>query len=226
MPAVNLSCPKSNCNGMIRATTSSLDQSLICPVCSEVFTFFNVADVRCGTCSSDLQVNLNSETPRVLCEKCGQKNRAPLDRTYAPRRLDEDNSLMYCGRDYFSDHHDEVEIAKRAFARIEKAGNGWFTRKQVKKGIFINRLELEPRPEIAVERLRILHAYCNFKRYEGHSNAKFMGLVPAFASGSPFAELIKNCGLVDIWVRDERLLQELLTFPKVRPFAPRIHTLP
>jgi hypothetical protein len=131
--------------------------------------------------------------------------------------------LQYCGRSRFESLESEVLKGKKMIDSILARGK-WkmlFGKKvQTEKNImFINRLEpmYYPGKKLPIDYLQSYHAICNYRLYEGHENAKFLGVLSQFASSSAF-DIAAKPGLNEIWFSDGRTKGEFETLPQLRKY--------
>jgi hypothetical protein len=231
MNLIWLKCPNKHCTNVISVTCVDSDQLVLCTKCLKAFTFLNLAHTHCPKCSKHLEVPLNITNPIVLCEACGKRYnfQTPIDKSKAvePYKLEEEEEISYCGRGYFAGFESQVDIAKGALKKIEEARGrllGIFP-KNPKKAIFINMVKLPANRKFPIEYLRLLHAYCNFKIHMLHENAKYVGFIAGFIDGELFQKLISKHGLVDIWIKDENLYNELKGIPALSKYMDRFKVL-
>jgi hypothetical protein len=217
-----LHCENPDCDSANEMSCKDTDQVFICGSCNSAVTFVNLGQSKCRSCTSSIELSLASANAGTTCSKCRTftgfsdlLRTNEVVRVWRPKVLqDHDGQYMICMAQYFDGLEDEVERAKRVFAKIEKGG--WF-RKPVpgRRGMFVRIVERPVSPSLSwpIKRLRTVHAYCNFKRDPRLENCKYSGMISAFSDGHIFDELVAKYGLVDVWFADAAVKSEFETFP-------------
>jgi hypothetical protein len=227
MNSIRVKCPEATCYKFFSLICGDYAQTLYCDRCNMAFTFINLGILICEECKQKKRVQLSSSLSNINCDKCSydignNSMKSAIIHVYRfEDHFNTDQMIQYCGNNYFNNLHREVEIARENLKRVGALGV------MSKKAMFVKLLD---RTAISIEGIpvkhaRQVHAYCNFKIQSGHQNAKFSGLLAGFVDGDIFRGLIKNQGLVDIWVSSEQLRSELTISAKIAPYTSRFKVM-
>lgn len=229
---IRAKCPGESCSHQFTFESKEEPQTVTCPTCAKIFTFINLGLINCPSCQHAQEISLvTPPSGSISCESCKRRipfnssggQRVPVVKVYTLEAA-LGFSLYYCGRTSFSGFDDEVTHAKSVLERVAKEKKFLFASRP-KKGMYIRVVKSQLKKVAPVKEIQLLHAYCNFPRVTSHENAKYLGPVSGFADGDVFGELVRNHGLVDIWLSNQQLLDKLIVFPALAPYTKRFRVV-